>query len=49
MNILIYLIPLALFMGALGFNAFLWSLKSRQYDDLDGASCRILTDDDDAP
>ncbi|ARQ13401.1 cbb3-type cytochrome-c oxidase maturation nitrogen fixation domain-containing protein (plasmid) [Rhizobium etli] len=31
MNMLVYLIPLALFMGALGLNAFLWSLKSRQY------------------
>ncbi|APO70220.1 cbb3-type cytochrome-c oxidase maturation nitrogen fixation protein FixS (plasmid) [Rhizobium gallicum] len=49
MSILIYLIPLALFMGALGLQAFLWSLKSGQYDDLDGASCRILADDDDAP
>ncbi|MCB1381377.1 MAG: cbb3-type cytochrome oxidase assembly protein CcoS [Notoacmeibacter sp.] len=46
MNVLIYLIPIALFLGALGLGAFLWSLKSGQYDDLDGAAERILQDDD---
>ncbi|MEZ2128198.1 MULTISPECIES: cbb3-type cytochrome oxidase assembly protein CcoS [unclassified Sinorhizobium] len=45
MNMLIYLIPIALFMGALGLAAFLWSLKSGQYDDLEGAAWRILDDD----
>jgi cbb3-type cytochrome oxidase maturation protein len=47
MNVLIYLIPIALGMGALGLLAFLWSLKAGQYDDLDGAAERILHDDDD--
>lgn len=46
MNMLIYLIPIALFMGGLGLVGFLWSLKSGQYDDLDGAAHRILQDDD---
>ena len=46
MNMLIYLIPIALFMGALGLGGFLWSLKSGQYEDLDGAAYRILEDDD---
>ena len=46
MNVLIYLIPIALFLGGLGLAAFLWSLKSGQYDDLDGAANRILLDDD---
>jgi len=45
MNMLIYLIPIALFLGALGLFAFLWSLKSGQYDDLEGASWRVLRDD----
>ncbi len=45
MNVLIYLIPVALGLGALGLAAFLWSLKSGQYDDLDGAAARILIDD----
>ena len=46
MSVLIYLIPLALLLGLLGLGAFLWSLKSGQYDDLEGAARRILLDDD---
>ena len=43
---LLYLIPVALFMGGIGLVAFIWSLKSGQYDDLEGAAWRILQDDD---
>jgi cbb3-type cytochrome oxidase maturation protein len=43
---LLYLIPIALFLGLLGLAAFLWSLRSGQYEDLDGAAERILFDDD---
>ncbi|CUA95260.1 cbb3-type cytochrome oxidase assembly protein CcoS [Pannonibacter indicus] len=46
MTILLFLIPVALFLGGLGLVGFLWSLKSGQYDDLEGASWRILDDDD---
>ncbi len=46
MSVLVYLIPLALFLGFAGVCAFVWSLKSGQYDDLDGAARRILLDDD---
>jgi len=46
MDVLIYLIPIALFLGGLGLGAFLWSLKSGQFDDLEGAKWRILEDDD---
>lgn len=46
MNALLYLIPIALFLGLVGLVAFLWSLKSGQFDDLDGAAQRILFDDD---
>jgi cbb3-type cytochrome oxidase maturation protein len=49
MNMLIYLIPVALFLGALGLIAFLWSLKNGQYDDLDGAAWRIMDDGEDRP
>lgn len=50
MNILIFLIPIALFLGLLWLGAFLWSLKSGQYEDMDGAANRIfLPDDDDRP
>ncbi|MDR3500172.1 MAG: cbb3-type cytochrome oxidase assembly protein CcoS [Parvibaculum sp.] len=47
MSILIYLMPAALFLGALGLLGFLWTLKSGQYDDLEGAAARILLDDED--
>lgn len=46
MTLLTVLIPIALFLGLLGLGAFLWSLNSGQYDDLDGAAERILEDDD---
>jgi cbb3-type cytochrome oxidase maturation protein len=49
MNMLIYLIPVALGLGGLGLFAFLWSLKSGQYDDLDGAAWRVLDDGDGKP
>jgi cbb3-type cytochrome oxidase maturation protein len=48
-TVLLYLLPAALFLGLLGLGAFIWSLKSGQYDDLDGAAQRILFDDDEAP
>lgn len=41
-----FLIPIALGLGALGLGAFMWSLRSGQYDDPDGAAQRILLDDD---
>jgi len=46
MNVLIWLIPVALGLGFLGLVGFLWSLKSGQFEDLDGAAQRILIDDD---
>lgn len=46
MNGMLYLIPIALLLGLIGLGAFLWSLRSGQYDDLDGAAERILFDDE---
>lgn len=46
MSTLLYLIPVALFLGALALVAFLWALRSGQYEDLDGAGERILIDDE---
>jgi len=43
---LIYLIPIALFLGLLGLGAFLWSMRSGQYEDLDSASYRALFEED---
>ena len=45
MTVLLFLIPIALAMGGLGLAAFLWALKSGQYEDMDGAAQRILFDD----
>lgn len=44
MTSLAWLIPAALVLGGLGLAAFLWSLKSGQYEDLDGAAWRALQD-----
>ncbi len=49
MNVLIYLVPLALLLGLTGLVGFLWTLKSGQYEDLEGAAVRILPDDDVEP
>ena len=46
MEVLIYLVPMALGLGLLGLAGFLWSLRSGQYDDLDGAAWRAIMDDD---
>jgi cbb3-type cytochrome oxidase maturation protein len=46
MNVLVYIVPLALALGLTGLAAFLWSLKSGQYDDVEGAALRVLSDDD---
>jgi cbb3-type cytochrome oxidase maturation protein len=48
-NVLVYLVPMALLLGLTGLAAFLWSLSSGQYDDVDGAALRILDNDDIEP
>jgi cbb3-type cytochrome oxidase maturation protein len=49
MNYLVVLVPVAILLGVVGLAAFLWSLRSGQYEDMDGAAERILLDDDDKP
>ncbi|RDI61192.1 cbb3-type cytochrome oxidase assembly protein CcoS [Microvirga subterranea] len=46
MNVLLYLVPAALILGLTGLAAFLWSLRNGQYDDIQGAAVRVLSDDD---
>ena len=48
MSGLLYLIPIAIVLGLIGLGAFLWALRSGQFDDLDGAAERVLFDDDTA-
>lgn len=45
MNSLVLLIPVALGLGLAGLVAFFWTVKTGQYDDLEGAATRILEDD----
>lgn len=50
MNVLVYLIPASLVLAGIGLAGFFWTLRGQQYDDPEGDSRRILTDDyDDAP
>jgi cbb3-type cytochrome oxidase maturation protein len=49
MTVLLMLIPIALGLGGVGLAAFLWALRSGQFEDMDGAAQRILFDDADEP
>lgn len=49
MDVLVYLIPAALFLGGVGLAAFLWALCLGQFEDLDGAAHRILEDEPEEP
>jgi cbb3-type cytochrome oxidase maturation protein len=46
MDALLFLIPAALALGGLGLAAFLWSLRSGQFDDMEGPAMRAISDDD---
>lgn len=46
MSALVYLIPISLVLGAVGLVAFFWTLREGQYEDMEGAASRILTEDD---
>ena len=49
MSALIWLIPIALLLGGVGLFAFMWSARSGQFEDLDGAAERIFLDPADRP
>jgi cbb3-type cytochrome oxidase maturation protein len=49
MEVIAFLVPLALLLGLFGLLGFLWSLKNGQYDDLEGAAWRAISDDDEMP
>lgn len=46
MDILVWMIPMALVMGGLWLGGFVWAMKTGQFDDPEGAANRILQDDD---
>ena len=47
MDIILMLIPAVLLISAVTIVVFHWSVKSDQYEDMDGEAHRILMDDDD--
>lgn len=49
MNVLMVLIPVSITLGALGLAACIWTLRSGQYEDLEGDAARMLLDGDDPP
>jgi cbb3-type cytochrome oxidase maturation protein len=50
MTVLAALIPVSLTLGLIGLGAFVWSLRHRQYEDLEGDQHRALFGGhDDAP
>ena len=46
MEVLVFLVPLALMLGLIGLMGFLWSLRNGQYEDLEGAGWRAIADDE---
>lgn len=44
MSILVVLVPAALFLGLVALGAFVWCVRSGQFDDPEGAARRILED-----
>ncbi|MFT6536785.1 MAG: cbb3-type cytochrome oxidase maturation protein [Loktanella salsilacus] len=47
MNVLVVLIPISLILGSAGLIAFIWTVRSQQYDDDSGNAARILLDEED--
>jgi len=46
MNVLIFLVPIALALGITALFTFMWSLKAGQYEDSEGPAYRVLSDED---
>lgn len=46
MSSLLWLIPIALILGSCALGAFVWALRSGQFDDPEGDAERMLNDDD---
>jgi cbb3-type cytochrome oxidase maturation protein len=49
MSVIYVILPLAMLMGAAAVAAFIWAVRSGQYDDLDTSALRLLHDDDVEP
>lgn len=42
MSYLVWLVPIALAMGGIGLGAFFWSVRTAQFEDMEGAGERVL-------
>lgn len=47
MNVLMFLVPISLLLVGLALWAFVWAVRSGQFDDLDTAPLDVLSDNDD--
>ncbi len=48
MNVLYFLVPLALLLAATGVAGFIWSVRSGQFDDVETPGLRVLFDDEES-
>ena len=48
MEIIYLLVPLSLILSVLGLSAFLWALKSGQFEDTDTPQVRAIFDDEES-
>lgn len=46
---IVFLIVVSLVLGIAAWLFFIWTVKSGQYDDIEGAKYRMLDDDEDGP
>lgn len=46
MEIIYFLLPASLLIALVGFFAYLWSVRSGQFEDLDTPALRMLADDE---
>jgi cbb3-type cytochrome oxidase maturation protein len=46
MNIIFLLAPFSVLLGLIAVGAFVWTLRSGQYDDIEGCAARVLIDDE---
>ena len=49
MNVLFFLVPLAVLLAGLGVYGFFWAVRSGQFDDVETPALRMLIDDAPAP
>ncbi len=46
MDVIWFLIPLSIVLVAIALRAFVWAIRSRQFEDLDKEASRILFEED---